>query len=76
MWFIKTVVVWLKIRKNDIEITFLEIVCVVVVWLKIRKNDINKFQLLHIILVVVWLKIRKNDIKESHFYPDQALWFD
>ena len=35
-----TVVVWLKIRKNDINNTHLLNPDHVVVWLKIRKNDI------------------------------------
>ena len=35
------VVVWLKIRKNDIPWPFLHFHLIVVVWLKIRKNDIN-----------------------------------
>ena len=35
------VVVWLKIRKNDIKFSSNYIRIIVVVWLKIRKNDIN-----------------------------------
>ncbi len=34
------VVVWLKIRKDDIQVTSVEQVKEVVVWLKIRKDDI------------------------------------
>ena len=35
------VVVWLKIRKNDISTKELFRFHIVVVWLKIRKNDIS-----------------------------------
>ena len=57
-----TVVVWLKIRKNDIITLWDNIVVMVVVWLKIRKNDIKIMQTTFRNIVVVWLKIRKNDI--------------
>ena len=36
----KVVVVWLKIRKNDIYVLISRLGFLVVVWLKIRKNDI------------------------------------
>ena len=35
------VVVWLKIRKNDIKRLGHDTLLTVVVWLKIRKNDIG-----------------------------------
>ena len=59
------VVVWLKIRENDI-LTSKEVDRVyVVVWLKIRENDIVFWFVLLLVAVVVWLKIRENDIKEK-----------
>ena len=59
------VVVWLKIRKNDIMCEQKINQNLVVVWLKIRKNDIYFSRNINEVKVVVWLKIRKNDI--NHF---------
>ncbi len=71
-----SVVVWLKIRKNDIIPKCLWWNNMVVVWLKIRKNDITAEERISRIEVVVWLKIRKNDIK-IHFHnmmPQVVVW--
>ncbi len=40
MVLIFTVVVWLKIRKHDIQTKAIDLAVKVVVWLKIRKHDI------------------------------------
>ena len=57
------VVVWLKIRKDDIKASVKSISRAVVVWLKIRKDDILIKYFPDADIVVVWLKIRKDDIK-------------
>ena len=60
--FLLVVVVWLKIRINDIKSKRDINVFGVVVWLKIRINDIGELDLDAMVHVVVWLKIRINDI--------------
>ena len=57
-----SVVVWLKIREDDICRFPCSIAYIVVVWLKIREDDIWWFDLWINRIVVVWLKIREDDI--------------
>ena len=57
-----SVVVWLKIRINDIQDRLSTNPLCVVVWLKIRKNDITYSFIRYEDYVMVWLKIRINDI--------------
>ena len=73
---LKLVVVWLKIRINDIKETLYLSSIAVVVWLKIRINDINIFLQGAFEYVVVWLKIRKNDIFFCVVLLRNLLWFD
>ena len=68
--------VWLKIRKHDIDTEWMVELDAVVVWLKIRKHDIEKVLEKYLVSVVVWLKIRKHDISFSCSYDAVALWFD
>ena len=70
------VVVWLKIRKNDIIFSLKLIEPNVVVWLKIRKNDIYPVSVHQYDRVVVWLKIRINDISVKKSATSSELWFD
>ena len=73
---IELVVVWLKIRKHDIDFPDIFWQMAVVVWLKIRKHDILIDMIKKIDLVVVWLKIRKHDIVDGLKKPRGLLWFD
>ena len=68
--------VWLKIRKHDIELLRENETDLVVVWLKIRKHDIFVPNKLSVGFVVVWLKIRKHDIQGIQLDTEIQLWFD
>ena len=68
--------VWLKIRKDDINYYGEKERGAVVVWLKIRKDDILLLFYMICLPVVVWLKIRKDDIKAFLNITKELLWFD